>query len=301
MFTFPLEKLESTLYTPLNQKKRKKKTSRFHNAVKEIFTLTSIVLLVWFLSIVFINIEVVAMNISDFLFWLKSESGVTSQLLSFTHTKPHTQSDETFLKKEIVARQNHQDSGIILSSAIAPIATNYEIQLRKNTQLAKFDFNLLPPENRIIIPSIDIDAPIVDLQYAAMENFEAGNYDAELYSGAVKYPTTPDPGNSGNALIFWHTSFYWWKHNPYGTIFARLPKLKKADQIQIIWNGKLHTYKVKEKIIVSPEKVKQTYLNYKNGNFLTLMGCYPVGSDKDRILIIAELITPKQSLAYSSN
>ncbi|HMT01137.1 MAG TPA: sortase [Candidatus Absconditabacterales bacterium] len=298
MFTLPIEKLESPLYSPLHssQKKKKKNSFRFHNAVKEFFTLSGIVLLVGFLSIVFINIEVVAMNISDFLFGFQTEHGITSTLFSFKHEKPQLQPDEKFLEKEII-----NDTGTILSGVMAPIALNYETQLKKNTQLTRFDFNLLPPENRIIIPSIDIDAPVVDLQYAAMENFEAGNYDTELYSGTVKYPTTPDPGSSGNSLIFGHTSFYWRKHNPYGTIFARLPKLKKSDQIQVIWNGKLHTYRVKEKIIVSPDKVKQTYLSYKNGNFLTLMGCYPVGSDKDRILIIAELVTPKQSLAYSSN
>jgi sortase (surface protein transpeptidase) len=52
----------------------------------------------------------------------------------------------------------------------------------------------------------------------------------------VKYPYTPDPGQSGNILIFGHTSYYWWKKNPYGDIFAKIPLLRHGDIIEIIWN-----------------------------------------------------------------
>jgi sortase (surface protein transpeptidase) len=42
--------------------------------------------------------------------------------------------------------------------------------------------------------------------------------------------------------------------------------------------------------IVSPSKVNAIYNKYVDGNYLTLMGCYPIGSDAERILIIAKKV-----------
>lgn len=133
-----------------------------------------------------------------------------------------------------------------------------------------------------------MNAPIVDISAATEQKIRHGDFDQELYSGAVKYPSTPEPGITGNALIFGHTSYYWWKKNPYGEVFAKLPALEKGDLIQTLWHGQLSEFEVVEKIIVNPSKVDETYLKYTNGSYITLMGCYPIGSDSRRILIIAK-------------
>jgi len=65
-----------------------------------------------------------------------------------------------------------------------------------------FQFNTLPPENRLIIPAIGVNAPIVDVSVATEQKLKKGDFDQELYSGVVKYPSTPEPGAKGNALIF---------------------------------------------------------------------------------------------------
>ncbi len=59
--------------------------------------------------------------------------------------------------------------------------------------------------------------------------------------------------------------------------------------MQVIHQGKLYEYEVIGRSIVSPNKVNEEYMKYKDGDYLTLLGCYPIGSDKQRILIFGKL------------
>jgi len=45
----------------------------------------------------------------------------------------------------------------------------------------KFDFNLLPPDKRVVIDEIFVDAPIVDIKYATTEKIRNADYDEELF------------------------------------------------------------------------------------------------------------------------
>jgi sortase (surface protein transpeptidase) len=46
--------------------------------------------------------------------------------------------------------------------------------------------------------------------------------------------------------------------------------------MQVVQNGKLYEYEVIDRAIVSPNKVNEEYLKYTKGNYLTLLGCYPI-------------------------
>lgn len=164
--------------------------------------------------------------------------------------------------------------------------------LRSKLKDYPFDFNTLPPVNKILIPSLGLDVPIVEPKSMTADDFIKANFDVELNSGAVKYPTTPDPGTSGNSLIFWHTSQEFWKHNAYGTIFKWIPKLINGDTIKIIREWNLYEYKVVDKFVVVPSQVNTQYMSYQNagGSYITLMGCYPLGTDKKRIMVVAKLV-----------
>lgn len=125
-----------------------------------------------------------------------------------------------------------------------------------------------------------------------MNDFTQGNFDDELKLGVVKYPTTPEPGSVGNTLIFGHTSQERRQHNPYGMIFSHIPKLNQGDLIQVIWKGQLYEYQVVEKSVQKIKNVNNEYLKYQNmgDSYLTLMGCYPIGTTKERIMIMAKRI-----------
>lgn len=156
----------------------------------------------------------------------------------------------------------------------------------------KFLFNTVPPVDRIVIPSLGLDVPIVTDENMEPIDFEKANFDKQLEEWIVKYPTTPEPGQEGNTLLFGHTSYVVWKTNPYGTIFKDLPKLKDSTLIQILRKGKLYEFKVIDIFVVAPKQVAAQYMTYQNagGSYITLMGCYPLGTDKKRIMVVAKLV-----------
>lgn len=168
---------------------------------------------------------------------------------------------------------------------------NLEDYLKISLASYTVDFNLLPPGNRIIIPSIWVDAPIVDIPYISPDKMADADFDDELYQWVVKYPFTPNPDRDWNLMLFWHTSYYWWRNNPYWEVFARIPRLKDWDIVQIIWGWKLYEYEVFTTVVRWPNAVGAEYEKYREWwRFLTLMGCYPIWSDAQRILVMAKQI-----------
>ncbi len=177
-------------------------------------------------------------------------------------------------------------------SDITTLAPSVEEILQSHIMEYPFSFNTVPPVNRIIVPSIWLDVPIVISENMSQEDFIKWRFEDLLDQWIVKYPTTPDPWKEGNTLLFGHTSYEVWKKNPYGTIFKDLPKLKDDTLIQILWNGNLFEYIIVDIFIVSPNQVPAQYMTYQNAgwSYITLMWCYPLGTNKRRILAVAKLI-----------
>jgi sortase (surface protein transpeptidase) len=97
---------------------------------------------------------------------------------------------------------------------------------------------------------LGINVHLLNLTNIPIEKIEKADYDDYLYSWVVKYPYTSDPGQTGNVFIFWHSSYYWWKHNPYWTIFAKLPALRHQDIIMLSWKWKIYKYRRFKRIII---------------------------------------------------
>lgn len=172
------------------------------------------------------------------------------------------------------------------------LTPSVEETLQSHLMEYNFSFNTVPPVDRIIVPSLGLDVPIITNENMAPVDFTTANFDKELNEWIVKYPTTPAPGQEGNTLLFGHTSYVVWKDNPYGTIFKDLPKLKDSTLIQILRKGNLYEYKVVDLFIVPPKQVSAQYMIYQNagGSYITLMWCYPLGTDNKRIMVVAKLI-----------
>lgn len=168
-----------------------------------------------------------------------------------------------------------------------------EETLQSHLMEYNFSFNTVPPVNRIIVPSIWLDVPIVTNENMKVTDFSTADFDKELNEWVVKYPTTPAPGEEWNTLLFGHTSYVVWKTNPFGTIFKDIAKLKDSTLIQVLREGKLYEYKVVDLFVVAPKQVAAQYMTYQNagGSYITLMWCYPLGTDKKRIMVVAKLIT----------
>ena len=173
---------------------------------------------------------------------------------------------------------------------IIPISKDPSDMISESVKNYDFKFNTLPPTNRLIVPRLGVDDPILVSQYTEVKDFTNTNFTEELKQWVVKYPTTPAPWQKGNTLIFWHTSQERWKENPYGMAFAHIAKFKEWDNIQVVWEWKLYEYKVLTIKVVYPEEVNAEYQKYAKlqNNYLTLMWCYPIWTSTKRILVIAQ-------------
>ncbi|MFO0763517.1 MAG: class E sortase [Candidatus Gracilibacteria bacterium] len=155
----------------------------------------------------------------------------------------------------------------------------------------KVDFDVTPYENRIIIPKIGKNIPLVDVNISHDVDFDhmENIFMQELENGVVRYPGTAAPGEDGNSFIFGHSSNYPWIKGDYNEIFALLDKLDPGDDIIVYYQQKKYVYKVTEKKVVRPGDVKALSERDPHKKELSLMTCWPVGTTYNRLLVFTEL------------
>ncbi len=156
--------------------------------------------------------------------------------------------------------------------------------------------NLVPTpyENRISIPSLNVNAPIVEptLGVEALQAKDWGTLEDQIRStllqGVVHYPGTAEPGQTGNAFLTGHSSNVFWELSDYNTVFALLPQLEMGEDILINYKQKEYHYTVTAKREVTPDDV--SILKQGNEKILTLVTCTPVGTTLKRLVVTAELV-----------
>lgn len=255
--------------------------SKLSPLAKEIGLFAGIFASVFVISIAFVNANLLYHTVRDVFQPVQAnEYAFTSDNISnLMHDKSELQ---TFL-------QDGNDSIDTLKKEHTMfVASKQKIEAQLQNKDYDFSYSLVPPGNRIFIPSIWVDAPIVDINSVSEDRLKHGQFDAELFSGVVKYPSTPEPWHKGNTLIFGHTSYYRWKKNPYGEVFAKIYDLKKWDAIKVARKWQLYEYEIVESKVVKPTEVDATYMQFTNWEYITLMGCYPIWTDSRRWLIIAK-------------
>ncbi len=134
-------------------------------------------------------------------------------------------------------------------------------------------------DNSISIPKVGINAPII-----RSKTTDSKTILNDLTSGVVLYPESSLPGNSGTAVIIGHSSsnLPWRK---YSSVFAPLSKLSPGDLIHIKFMGRDYTYVVQNKYTGTVNDLQTRGIN----SDLVLGTCWPIGDDKERILITASL------------
>lgn len=144
---------------------------------------------------------------------------------------------------------------------------------------------IVPPDSVIIIPKINVSAPIVYADSVAEDEVMK-----DLESGVVHYANTAKPGENGNAVIFGHSSNDWWEAGDYKFVFALLNKLEVGDQVQVNYSSRKYVYEVTEKKVVAPTEV--SVLNQTPNPILTLITCTPPGTAWQRLIVVAKQIQP---------
>lgn len=150
--------------------------------------------------------------------------------------------------------------------------------------------NIAPYEDRIIIPKIGKNIPLVNVEHHDADSSTEWHkiFMKELEKGIIKYPGSANPGESGNSFIFGHSSNFPWAKGNYNDVFALLNELSAGDEIIVYFKQKKFVYVVKEKIIVKPGHVSSLGGDTNNKQ-LTLMTCWPLGTTLNRLLVVTEL------------
>lgn len=219
---------------------------------------------------------------------LKNSSAEILNAIDNSRIKVYADEDSSILWKEQQdkIKKNLAESNLQLRDTY--FSPKKLVPLKSNVNL---DVEIMPYENRIIIPKLGKNIPLVDvdsrrwwLDFVNLENL----FMKELEKWVLRYPWTAKPGENGNVFVFWHSSNYAWEKWDYNDVFALLDNLEFGDEIYVYYNQKKYTYVINEKKVVKPGNVKILERD-PNKKELSLMTCRPIGTSINRLITFAEL------------
>jgi sortase A len=123
--------------------------------------------------------------------------------------------------------------------------------------------------SRIVIPAIQIDAPVVE-----------GVAWEDLKKGVGHLPGSANPGERGNLYLAAHNDIF-------GEIFRHLDKLELGDEFFVYSGDQSYRYVVTSKRVIDPTDVSVMYPSTEP--IATLQTCYPYLVDTHRLVVIGEL------------
>lgn len=151
--------------------------------------------------------------------------------------------------------------------------------------------------DRIIIPAISLDAPVVQSDQGSVELrnqwFDQWSVPNEFAAGWL--PNSAPLGMVGNTVLAGH-------HNEFGEVFGHLIDLQIGDQIYV-YSGKVtFAYRIVDKLIL---KEKNVAIDIRTANAqwiasttderLTLVTCWPHNNNTHRLIIVAVPVVDTQS------
>jgi sortase A len=151
------------------------------------------------------------------------------------------------------------------------------------------------PEPKLIIPKINVDAPVVYnigtlAESAIQKNLKKGVVHYEL-PGADSVP-----GQKGNTVILGHSSNDVFDDGDYKFVFVQLEKLQVGDVFYINYESTRYTYRITEKKVILPNQVSELIVA-TDKPIATLVTCVPLGTALKRLVVSAEQISPDPTKA----
>lgn len=135
------------------------------------------------------------------------------------------------------------------------------------------DYSISP--NRVIIPKIGVNAPIV----------ETANAEYGLSLGAWHVPESSTPERGGNTVITGHRFKYL---PPNNLTFYLFHELEEGDLFTVIWAGKNYYYKIRETRIV--DDTEMSILENTKEPIVTMFTCHPIYSTEKRLVVVGDLL-----------
>ncbi|MBQ3261329.1 class E sortase [Candidatus Saccharibacteria bacterium] len=151
-------------------------------------------------------------------------------------------------------------------------------------------------ENELIIPKLNVQVPIT-FGAELSEVMGAMKHGVAHYriNGASAYP-----GEIGNFVITGHSAGDIYSADQYKFIFSGLERLVEGDLIYVHYNSTRYTYRMVRSEVIEPTEVgKLVYATDKP--ILTLITCWPLGTSRYRLTVIAEQVSPSYEGAVASD
>jgi sortase A len=178
---------------------------------------------------------------------------------------------------------------------IAPFITPSKVASISPMILDPNQDSTVDPNPTLIIPKINVQVPVVyDVNSIEEDDIQAG-----LEKGAVHYPGTAVPGQNGNTVLVGHSSANIFNSGKYKFAFVLLNKLEVGDTFLINYNGKRFVYKIYNKKIVKPTETSVLGAADKIAT-ATLITCDPPGTNVNRLVLLAEQISPEPDASIAS-
>lgn len=157
-------------------------------------------------------------------------------------------------------------------------------------QVPTLDLSVAPPDDRIIIPRINKNVPVVNVKTENLLRRDWGALEKDiqesLRDGVVHYPGTAFPGQRGNVVLTGHSSYFAWDPGRFKDVFALLHEVVVGDTVIVYHDQIKYTYKVYETKVVAPDEVE--ILTQQGNDKLTLITCTPVGTNLRRLIVVAK-------------
>ncbi len=161
---------------------------------------------------------------------------------------------------------------------------------KANGEIPDLNLEVMPSDNRIVIPRIDKNIPIISTSSQSLMDRDWGGLEKELMqalqNGVVHYPGTGTPGNDGNTVITGHSSYFPWDKGRFKDVFALLHEVVVGDKIVVYYDQKKYVYEVSEIKVILPNQLD--VLKSMGEEQLTLITCTPVGTNLKRLVVIAK-------------
>lgn len=176
-----------------------------------------------------------------------------------------------------------------------PVLGQEDIQDTQTVQALTIDFtkpqNWFPQAKEILnkresnITHYTLSIPKFDIENAVVQ---IGGDD--LSKSLIHYPGSALPGEIGATVIFGHSVLpQFFNPKNYMSIFSLIPKMELGDEISIRFDGITYSYKVIDKIEVTPDNLSVLEQPF-DSEYLRLITCTPPGTYLRRGVITARLV-----------
>ena len=135
-------------------------------------------------------------------------------------------------------------------------------------------------------------------------NGESFDYDTPLQTGAIHYPGTQMPGESGNSVIFAHSSYYTNDGGRYKTIFGKIIELDAGEEVWVYKKNSAGEYDRMRFVVEVSKEISPTDVEIllpRAGKNLSLFTCTPIGGITGRWYVSARLIEDTSSVTPTLN